>query len=101
MASVFTKGIINNVYSKLNDSSDSKCKTRYPDDQLKYKMCSHQGMADNARILISRLRAQIGGCTKTKDPKDCSETIKKLIMYLEKKQEDHENKVDQLKDLEG
>jgi len=99
--SAYTKSVINNVYSKMNTTSNARCKTRFPDDQLKYQMCSHQAMADNARVLATRLRGQLGGCERTENPERCTTTISKLIEYLDEKQEEHESHIDQLRDLEG
>lgn len=99
--SAYTKSVINSVYSKLNTISNARCKTRFQDDQTEYQMCSHQAMSDNARILITRLRGQIGGCAKSTNPEKCTITITKLIRYLEGKQDQHEQHVDQLRNLEG
>lgn len=97
---IYTKGIINNIYSKMNITSNTKCKSRFS-KQIEYQMCSNQSMADNANVLITRLKGQLGGCIKTKNPRNCAITINKLIKYLEKKQEQHEKNIDQLKELEG
>lgn len=101
MASVYTKGVINSIYSKMNTTSNARCKSRFPDDRREYQMCSHQAMSDNARVLMTRLRGQLGGCAKTKNPDKCVAIINKLIQYLEEKQSQHEQSIDQLKDLEG
>lgn len=98
--SIYTRNIIGNIYSKLNTSSGARCKSRFPDNKSDYQLCFHQSMADNAGILITRLKGQIGACRNTTNPNGCIKKINKLITYLSKKQEEHETHVDQLRDLE-
>jgi len=98
---IYSKGVINSIYSKMNITSEARCKTRFPDDQRDHQMCNHQAMADNARILATRLRGQLGGCARTANPEKCTDTINKLIEYLVGKQNQHETHVDQLRNIEG
>lgn len=98
---IFSKRIINNIYKRLNTSSKVRCKGRYPDDPSEFQLCFNQAMADNADKLIDRLRRQLANCNRTRHPENCSSSIEKLVKYLESQKQDSENKIDQLKDLEG
>ena len=99
MADIYKKRTINAIYKSLNDRAKVKCKGRFPDSPNDFQVCYHQAMADNARTLASKLRAQLGTCRNTINPIRCKKQIINLVKYMEQQQGEHENHVDQLHDL--
>ena len=101
MPTIFSKGLINSIYKKMNITSKSRCKNQNPDDTTNRKICQSQAMADNARIMIGKLKAQKAGCNKTPNPDKCMKTIDELLLYLEEKQKEYQDDADQIKELDG
>jgi len=99
MATIYKKSTINAIYKSLNDRAKASCKTRFPDSPSDFQLCYHQAMTDNARTLASKLRGQMGSCRNTVNPSMCEKNIDELLDYMEKKQEEHEVHVDQLRNL--